>query len=86
LHVWLPAEDCPTKGFAHRPGWHCMLEPHAPHMKIKDRVWIEVEVADYEIFERPPSQGGRWVLAKWIKAERILDSICSKKEVYHGVS
>jgi hypothetical protein len=25
--VWLPAEDHPTNGFAHRPGWHATLRP-----------------------------------------------------------
>jgi hypothetical protein len=41
---WLPAEDHPTNGFAHRPGWHVTPKPIAPHLSIKDRVWMEVEI------------------------------------------
>lgn len=64
---WIPAEDCPTKGFAHRPGWHCTLEPNAPHLSERGRVWYEVEVEDFRQFNRPESQGGTWVLADWIR-------------------
>lgn len=62
--VWYPAEDHPTKGFAHRPGWHALLKPEAPHLSEKDRAWYRVEIEEYEIHERPESQGGKWALAK----------------------
>ena len=64
---WLPAEDHPTKGYAHRPGWHATLQPIAPHLSTKGRVWVEVEIEDYRKFDRPQSQGGTWVLAKRMK-------------------
>ena len=64
---WMEAEDHPTKGFAHRKGWHCTLEKSAPHLSEKGRVWVEVEVEDYEFFDRPLSQGGKWVLAQKMK-------------------
>lgn len=69
---WLEAEDHPTKGYAHRPGWHCTFKPYAPHLSEKDRVWVEVEVKDYEVFERPPSQGGKWILANKMKVKSVL--------------
>ena len=60
------AKDIPTKGFAHRPGWHCTLAPNAPHLKDTDnrRIWLEVYVEDFVTYDRPESQGGTWVLAK----------------------
>lgn len=62
---WLEAEDHPTKGYAHRPGWHVTAQPVAPHLKSKrDRVWKEVEIQDYYGFTRPANQGGQWFLAK----------------------
>jgi len=65
---WMEAEDIPTKGFAHRPGWHATLKPLAPHLKEdakgENRVWIEVVIEDFSTFKRPQSQGGTWVLAK----------------------
>lgn len=65
---WLEAEDHPTKGFAHRPGWHCTFEPVAPHIKMKpEREWWIVEVAEYSTFDRPESQGGTWILADYIR-------------------
>ena len=62
----------PTKGFAVRQGWHCTLKPEAPHLSEKDRVWVMVEVDDYEFFDRPKSQGGKWVLADKIKVIKEL--------------
>ena len=64
---WLPALDVPTKGFAHRPGWHVGRAPRAPHLSEKGRVWYEVEVRDFYPFKRPASQGGEWLIAKWMK-------------------
>lgn len=61
------AEDHPTNGFAHRPGWHCTRKPDAPHLKQKeDRVWIKVLISDFTEHVRPENQGGLWYLANKI--------------------
>ncbi len=70
--IWMEAESHPTKGFAHRKGWHCTLKPVAPHLKESPknqtgRVWVEVEVQDTELYNRPESQGGTWVLAQMMR-------------------
>lgn len=70
--VWYKSEFHPTKGFAQRQGWHCCLKKHAPHLSEKDRVWCEVEIEDFEYYERPESQGGRWVLADRMKIIKRL--------------
>jgi hypothetical protein len=50
MNEWLQAEYIPTKGFAHRPGWHTGRLPIADHLLKKDgtmaknRVWVEVEI------------------------------------------
>lgn len=68
LNKWLPAEDHKTKGYAHRPGWHVAIKPFAPHLRqTGDRVWMEVEIFDATTLNRPVSQGGVWMLAKWMK-------------------
>jgi len=64
---WLQSENHPTKGFAVRPGWHTTSKPEAPHLSMKDRVWMKVEIKDYKRFERPKSQGGLWWLADKMK-------------------
>ena len=74
---WLPAECHPTKGFAVRTGWHCCFEMNAPHLKKElangeKRVWVEVEVEDFETYNRPESQGGKWILANKMKAIRVV--------------
>ena len=69
---WLEAEYKPTKGYMPRKGWHCTLIPYAPHLSQKNRVWVEVEVQDYEELVRPESQGGSWVLAQEMKIVREL--------------
>ena len=61
---WLTAEDHPTKGFAHRPGWHVLAKKEAPHLKKEGRVWVQVRIKDWEQFKRPKSQGGMWYLAE----------------------
>jgi hypothetical protein len=72
LNEWLPAEDHPTKGFAHRPGWHATLQPVAPHLSEHPksgprRVWMRVEMAGVTRYARPESQGGTWALASAIR-------------------
>lgn len=74
---WLQAEDHPTKGFAHRPGWHCTFTPHAPHLTETPksgpaRVWAKVEVEDVTTYDRPESQGGAWVLAERLRVLEVL--------------
>lgn len=75
LGEWLPAEDHPTKGYAHRPGWHVAEKPEAPHLKLgPDRVWAECEIPDdgYYAFDRPACQGGRWLIADALRVRRVL--------------
>jgi hypothetical protein len=83
LGQWLEAEDHPTSGFAHRPGWHCGVEPRAPHLtrgakSSRDREWFVVEVADFTTFRRPDDQGGEWVLANRM---RVLGPLVQLEEV-----
>ena len=55
------------KGYKYRPGFHCCLTPHAPHLKLGEgRVWVEVLISDYTEEHRPMSQGGTWYLANRI--------------------
>jgi hypothetical protein len=72
LGVWLRAESHPTTGFAVRPGWHCTLRPHAPHLALRGRVWARVEVRDVEHYVRPAAQGGAWVLAQEMRVLELL--------------
>lgn len=79
LGTWLPAEDHPTKGFAHRPGWHCTPKPHAPHLTMKpkhgpERVWCRVELKGAAEYSRPKGQGGTWLLAKEMKVLEIINT------------
>jgi hypothetical protein len=74
---WMDAEFHPRKGFAERQGWHCTLEKNAPHLSERGRVWVEVEVDDYELYDRPESQGGTWVLAQRMKIIRELQKYTS---------
>lgn len=69
MNKWLRAEDHPTKGYAHRPGWHVAKRPFAPHLSPKGRVWKRVEVKDIEVLKRPAIQGGVWMLAKWMRVK-----------------
>ena len=69
---WLPAEDHPTKGYAHRPGWHITNQPVAPHLKVEGRVWAEVEFEDYYEFQRPSHQGGMWFIAQRMRVNKIV--------------
>jgi len=69
---WYQAEDHKTKGYAHRPGWHCCAEPLAPHLSKKDRVWCVVEIDDYIEHLRPENQGGLWYTADLLKIIKEL--------------
>lgn len=72
LHQPLKAEAHLTRGFAFRPGWHCMAKPEAPHLSKKGRIWCEVEIDDFSEFHRPQSQGGKWYLANQMKVTKVL--------------
>lgn len=62
--VLYPSEDVPTKGYAHRPGWHILEKPVAPHLKeTDDRVWCWVYFTPDAVIKRPESQGGVWYLS-----------------------
>ena len=73
LGEWLESENHPTKGFKIRPYWHCTSEMRAPHLSMKNRVWVELEIEDYKIFKRPEHQGGIWYLANKIKIIREIE-------------
>jgi len=69
---WLKAELFPTDGFKVRHGWHCVPQPHAPHLTNKGRVWAEIEIKDVTTLKKPKNQGGLWYLAKMIKVNQLL--------------
>lgn len=73
LGKWLPAEDHPTPGYQHRPGWHAAPAPMAPHLTTKGRVWCEVELKSVQLIPRPKAQGSAWYLAKKMKVIRRLE-------------
>ena len=66
------AEDHPTKGYAHRPGWHICHSPSAPHLSKKGRVWAKVRFSEYISHVRPISQGGLWYTANYLTVLEIL--------------
>ena len=70
--TWLWAQDVPTKGFAHRPGWHILPTPEAPHLSEKGRVWVKVEFRHYQEIHRPDVQGGTWYLARRMRVVEVL--------------
>lgn len=72
MNEWLDAEDHPTKGYKHRPGWHVLPLPIAPHLTTKGRVWVRVEILDYVQMTRATHQGGVWYLAKKMRIVEIL--------------
>ena len=71
-----PYEDHPTKGFAHRPGWHVCSKQDAPHLRQGgDRVWCRVEFEPMAEIKRPASQGGTWYLGSSL---RIVEELNQK--------
>lgn len=73
------AEYIPTKGFAPRIGFHCCFIPYAPHLKTElangeKRVWVECNVEDITVYDRPESQGGKWILANQIVVTKEIDN------------
>jgi hypothetical protein len=70
------AECHPTTGFAVRTGWHCTPVPEAPHLGTNGRRWYRVEIRGIETFLRPACQGGRWLLARYM---RVLEPLSDTK-------
>jgi hypothetical protein len=75
---WLQAEAHRRKGFAFRPGWHCAVQPEAPHLNLElasgeTRVWCEVEIDQFTEYARPANQGGKWLLAERMRLIRELN-------------
>lgn len=75
---WMQAEDHPTAGFAHRPGWHCTFAPEAPHLAKNPkagcrRVWARCEIAgNTRVYDRPKLQGGSWILAERLRVVEVI--------------
>jgi hypothetical protein len=92
LGKWLSAVDHKPTNLAHRPGWHCLPRPLAPHLSEKGRVWCVVEVDDFKKIDRPQSQGGTWLLANRMRivkelSEAEIKAILLGKEIdYCNVS
>lgn len=65
IGILYKAEDHPTKGFAHRPGWHICSKKSAPHLSKKGRIWCIVWFDENSagLYQRPRSQGGLWYTA-----------------------
>lgn len=64
---WVKAKAHRTPGFKFNPGWHATLQPMAPHLSERGRVWMEVECRDFKFFSKPEHQGGTWVLANHLR-------------------
>jgi hypothetical protein len=72
INKWMDAKPIKKNGFAFRCGFHCLINPVAPHLKMnlangEKRAFFKVEIESYEYFTRPKSQGGGWVLAQRMK-------------------
>jgi hypothetical protein len=52
-----------------------MLQPEAPHLSGRGRVWAQVEIEDFQYFVRPECQGGRWALAQRMKVLRLISEL-----------
>jgi len=70
---WLTAETHYKKGYKLRIGFHCLPKPFAPHLKLTNkRVWVEVDIDEFTIFNRPTYQGGEWFLAKRMRINKVI--------------
>lgn len=73
---WYRAKDLPTKGFAHRPGWHSCSSLSAPILentrtaRRENRWWFEVEIKEATPNPRPLKQGGMCYISPWIRIVR----------------
>lgn len=68
---WLECEtNLPHPGLAHRPGWHVLINPDAPHLSRKGRQMYKVSFRGEMSRERRPAcQGGEWVTAWEIRID-----------------
>jgi len=73
IGVEYPYEECLTKGFKFRPGWHICRQPFAPHLSKRDRVWAEVDFTLMDVMDRPASQGGVWYLGSTLKVKKLIE-------------
>lgn len=73
VNKWLKAESFPTKGYAVRPGWHCLPRPYAPHLSCKNRVWCLVEIKEVTTYEVASKYGSIWYLANKLKVIKIME-------------
>jgi hypothetical protein len=64
-------EDHPTKGFAHRMGWHILPRQESNRLAVKthwcNRVWCTVEFEYKDTIYKPESQGGMVYIGSTIK-------------------
>jgi hypothetical protein len=82
---WLDAECHPTPGYALRPGWHCTMQPVAPHLSKRGRVWCMVEIDGVQKFTRPECQGGAWLLAKRMRVLSMVTEPTNEQLVQEDV-
>jgi hypothetical protein len=71
FNVWLRAKSKFTKGFKLRPGWHVVANPHAPHLSKKGRVWLLVEIRQFQSHRRSSYQGDLWYIAQEMRILRV---------------
>lgn len=76
LNQWLQAEDHPTPGYQHRPGWHAAPHRFAPHLSPRGRVWCRVELRGWVRIKRPKSQGSAGYLAKNMWVMKVCKQRC----------
>jgi hypothetical protein len=75
---WMECKfDLPHPGLAHRPGFHCCSTKSAPHIKLRlkngeQRVWCKVTIEEYELHNRPESQGGLWYVSKRMRIDKTI--------------
>jgi hypothetical protein len=70
---WMKSNDVPTRGYAHRPGWHSTPEMHAPHLSLNGRVWAKCEIADFYQLPRSERFGGIWYISDWMKILEVIE-------------
>ena len=70
--------DLPHPGLFHRPGFHCVHAPKAPHIKMKlrngeTRIWTKVKLSGWVTpHVRPDCQGGLWYTAEKMRIMKEL--------------
>lgn len=72
LNKWYKARLYKTEGFKKRKGFHCVPEPNAPHLSLRNREWYKIEIEEFNELIKPKNQGGKWFIANKM---RILERI-----------